>query len=217
MHPYFIQYSSTYPSYGSSQRPIVASDNLVKSKPDCSKEGEKDMKQDNKYLQPRWCPSGLSHTQKRRQQRMRKKESMEQQVEVVPARSATMKQVWRPKQVVSSSAWKRSKIWPIDFITLRTKYGRCIFIIVLRQFWSRGLFFGMLASPKKTEGICWRPKLALVEQTGLTGAFERSDRSGPCSRSGNTDRSDRSDRSTWNPSTTRTLCRFRYVIEFLAG
>ena len=148
MHPYFIQYSSIYPSYGASQRPIVASNNLVKSKPDCSKEGEKDIKQDNKYLQPRWCPSGLSHTQKRRLQRMRKKESMEQQVEVVPARSATMKQVWRPKQVVSSSAWKRSKIWPIEFIALRTKYGRCIFIIVLRQFWSRGLFFGMLASPK---------------------------------------------------------------------
>ena len=47
MRPYFIQYSSTYSSCGVSQRPIVASDNLVKSKPDCSKEGEKDMKQDN--------------------------------------------------------------------------------------------------------------------------------------------------------------------------
>ena len=104
MHPYFIQYSSTYPSYGVSQRPIVASDNLVKSKPKCSQDGEKDVKQDNQYLQPRWCPSGLSHTQKRRLQRMRKKESMKQQAEVVPARSATMKQVWRPKQVVSSSA-----------------------------------------------------------------------------------------------------------------
>ena len=103
MHPYFIQYSSTYPSHGASQRPIVTSNNLVKSKPDCSKKGEKDMKQDNKYLQPRWYPLGLSHTQKRLQ-RMRKKESMEQQAEVVPTRSVTMKQVWRPKQVVSSSA-----------------------------------------------------------------------------------------------------------------
>jgi len=78
MHPYFIQYSSTYPSYGASQRPIVASNNLVKSKPKCSQDGEKDVKQDNQYLQPRWCPSGLSHTQKRRLQRMRKKESMKQ-------------------------------------------------------------------------------------------------------------------------------------------
>jgi len=103
MRPYFIQYSSTYPSYGVSQRPIVASDNLVKSKPNYSQDGEKDVKQDNQYLQPRWCPSGLSHTQKRKLQRMPKKESMEQQAEVVPARSATIKQVWRPKQVVSSS------------------------------------------------------------------------------------------------------------------
>ena len=66
MRPYFIQYSSTYPSYGVSQRLIVASNNLVKSKPNCSQDGEKDMKQDKQYLQPRWCPSGLSHTQKRK-------------------------------------------------------------------------------------------------------------------------------------------------------
>ena len=39
MHPYFIQYSSTYPSYSASQRPIVASDNMVKSKPNCSQDG----------------------------------------------------------------------------------------------------------------------------------------------------------------------------------
>ena len=104
MHPHFIQYSPIYPSHGASQRPIVASNNLVKSKPKCSQYGEKDVKQDNQYLQPRWCPSVLSHTQKRRLQRMRKNKSMEQQAEVVPARSATMKQIWRPKQVVSSSA-----------------------------------------------------------------------------------------------------------------
>jgi len=70
---YFIQYPSIYPSYGSSQRPIVASNNLVKKDFDCSKEGEKGIKQDSKYLQPRWCPLGLSHTQKRRLQRMHKK------------------------------------------------------------------------------------------------------------------------------------------------
>jgi hypothetical protein len=104
VRPYFIQYSSTYSSYGAFQRPIVASDNPFKSKIDCSMEGEKDVKLDNQYLQPRWCPSGLPHTQKRRLQWMRKKESMEQQEEDVPARSATMKQVWRPKQVVLSSA-----------------------------------------------------------------------------------------------------------------
>ena len=98
---YYIHYPPLYPSYAS-QRPI--SDNLIKKNIDCSKECEKSIKQDSKYIQPRWCPSGLSHTQKRRLQRMRKKESMEQQAKVLPARSATMKQVRRPKHVVSSSA-----------------------------------------------------------------------------------------------------------------
>ena len=101
MQSYYIHYPPIYPSFAS-QRPI--SDNLVKKDVDCSKECGKGIKQDSKYLQPRWCPSGLSHTQKRRLQRMRKKESMEQQAEVVLAKSATMKPVWRPKQVVSSSA-----------------------------------------------------------------------------------------------------------------
>ena len=103
MQSYYIQYPSIYPNHASPQRPIVASNNLVKKGVDCSKEVEKSAKQDSKYLQPRWCPSGLSHTQKRRLQRMRKKESMEKQVEVIPARLATIKQVCRPKQVVSSS------------------------------------------------------------------------------------------------------------------
>jgi len=100
MQSYYIHYPHIYPSYAS-QRPI--SDNLVKKNIDCSKECEKNIKQDSKYLQPKWCPSGLSHTQKRRLQRMRKKESMEQQEEVIPTRLATMKQVWKSKQVVSSS------------------------------------------------------------------------------------------------------------------
>ena len=101
MQSYYIHYPPIYPSFASQR---LVSNNLVKKDIDCSKECEKNIKPDSKYLQPRWCPSGLSNTQKRRLQRMRKKESMEQQAEVVPARSATMKQVWRPKQVVSSSA-----------------------------------------------------------------------------------------------------------------
>ena len=101
MQSYYIHYPPIYPSCAS-QRPI--NDNLVKKDINCSKECEKNIKKDSKYLKPRWCPSGLSHTQKRRLQRLRNKESMEQQAEVVLARSATMKQVWRPKQVVSSSA-----------------------------------------------------------------------------------------------------------------
>jgi len=63
---------------------IVASNNLVKRSFDCSKKGEKNLKKDSKYLQPRWCLSGLSDTQKRRLQRMDKKELTEQQAEVVP-------------------------------------------------------------------------------------------------------------------------------------
>ena len=98
---YYSQYPFMYTSC-ISQIPII--NNLVEKDLNCSKEGEKDVKENSKYLQPRWCPLGLSHTQKRRLQRMRKKESMEQQAEVVPARSTTMKKVWKPKQVVSSLA-----------------------------------------------------------------------------------------------------------------
>ena len=104
MQSYFIQYPPIYPSCDTSQRPIVASNNPVRKDFDCSKEDEKSMKQNSKYLQPRWCPSGLSHTQKRRLQRMRKQESMEQQTEVEPKRLTTMKKIWQPKQVVLSSA-----------------------------------------------------------------------------------------------------------------
>ena len=33
----------------------------------------------NKYHQPRWCPLGLSHSQKRRLQRLRRQEQKEQE------------------------------------------------------------------------------------------------------------------------------------------
>jgi hypothetical protein len=92
-----------YPNHTSPRRPIVVNNDLVKKDIDCNKADEKGVKQDSKYLQPRWCPSGLSHTQKRRLQRMRKKEAMEQHVEAVPKMSAITKKVWRPKQVVSTS------------------------------------------------------------------------------------------------------------------
>jgi hypothetical protein len=104
MQSYYIQYPPIYPNYSLPQGPVVSSNDLVKWDIDCSKADEKGAKQDSKYLQPKWCPSGLSHTQKRRLQRMCKKEFMKQQVEDVPARSATIKQVWRTKQVVLSSA-----------------------------------------------------------------------------------------------------------------
>ena len=100
---YYIQYPIVHPNHALSQRPVVVSNNLVRKDIDYNKTDEKGAKQDSKYLQPRWYPSGLSHTQNRRLQRMRKKEAMEQQVEAVPKASATTKKVWRPKQVVSTS------------------------------------------------------------------------------------------------------------------
>ena len=100
MQSYYIQYPSMYSSFVS-PRPI--SNNLVQRDLDCSKEGEKSIKQDSKYLQPRRCPSGLSHTQKRRLQRLHKQESMEQQVEVEATKLAVVKKVWRPEQIASSS------------------------------------------------------------------------------------------------------------------
>jgi hypothetical protein len=87
---FYSQYPSMYPSCVS-QRPI--SNNLVEKDPNCSKEGEKNVKEDSKYLKPRWCPSGLSHTRKRRLQHLRKQESMEQQVEVGPTQLVIMKKV----------------------------------------------------------------------------------------------------------------------------
>ena len=103
MQSYYIQYPSIYPNHASPQRLIVASNNLVLGDIDFSKADEKSGKQDSKYLQPKWCPSGLSHTQKRKLQRMRKKETMEQQIEVEPKTPTIMKNIWRPKQVASTS------------------------------------------------------------------------------------------------------------------
>ena len=37
----------------------------------------------DKYHQPRWCPSGLTHTQKRKLQRLRNKEKKEQEEEKI--------------------------------------------------------------------------------------------------------------------------------------
>ena len=108
MQSYYIQYPPMYLNHASPQRPIVTRDNLVKRDLNCSKESEKNKKQDSKYLQLRWCPSGLSHTQKRRSQRLRKQETKEQQVEVEPTKSVAMKKVWRPKQIVSLSTWSEA-------------------------------------------------------------------------------------------------------------
>ena len=161
-----------YPNHALLQKTIVASNNPVKQDVDCSKENEKSKEQDSKYLQPRRCPSGLSHTQKRRLQRMRMKEAMEQQVEAVPKTSATMKMVWRPRQIVSTSTWLEQIIADNYLSPLAQKMADIMLIIALRQFWLRRIFFWQASFTKKQGGICWQPKLA---STGLT---KRSDRSG---------------------------------------
>jgi hypothetical protein len=99
MRSYMIQYPPAYVNHASMQRPVVLDNNLVRSASTNSKGGHKDS-DELKYSQPRWCPSGLTHTQKRRLQRMRKQGSMVQQVAVLPARPTITKQVWRPKKVV---------------------------------------------------------------------------------------------------------------------
>ena len=67
MKPYMI----TYPNC---DRPVVSSNNLVRSDVcTTNKPGKDNNKQNSKDMQPRWCPSGLSHTQKRRLQRLRKR------------------------------------------------------------------------------------------------------------------------------------------------
>jgi hypothetical protein len=105
MQPYMIQYLIAHPNYGKLQRPIAHNNNLVENNVCATvKQGGGSNEQNFKGIQPRWCPSGLSRTQKRRLQQMRKQGSMEQSTVVTPvvtpARSAT-KQVWRPKHVVS--------------------------------------------------------------------------------------------------------------------
>ena len=62
IQPYYSQFPSMYPSC-ISQRLI--SNTLVKKDLNCSKEGDKDVKENSKYLQPRWCPSGLSHSEEK--------------------------------------------------------------------------------------------------------------------------------------------------------
>jgi hypothetical protein len=64
----------------------------------------------SEYMQPRWCPPGLSHTQKRRLQQHRNQESKEKELKPlkevnkkkeVPVRPfLSIKREWRPKQLI---------------------------------------------------------------------------------------------------------------------
>jgi hypothetical protein len=88
----------------------------------------------SKYMQLRWCPPGLSHTQKRSLQRLQNQESKEElkplkdvnKKKEIPARTLpSIKKEWRPKQVIQTSNQTRleatanvlpsslEKIWPM--------------------------------------------------------------------------------------------------------
>ena len=54
-----------------SQKPVMANDHEASSSKSAT----------DKYHQPRWCPLGLTHTQKRKLQRLRNKEKREQEEE----------------------------------------------------------------------------------------------------------------------------------------
>jgi hypothetical protein len=68
----------------------------------------------SKYMQLRWCPPGLSHTQKRRLQRLENQESKEKEMKPlkevnkkkeVPSRPLpSIKKEWRSKQVILASS-----------------------------------------------------------------------------------------------------------------
>ena len=65
--PMDIEESADVPS----QKPVIANDHEAGSSKSTA----------DKYLQPRWCPSGLTHTQKRKLQHLRNKEKKEQEKE----------------------------------------------------------------------------------------------------------------------------------------
>ncbi|WVZ57890.1 hypothetical protein U9M48_008225 [Paspalum notatum var. saurae] len=73
----------------SSHTSNVQSSSVVKDASAVPNVRVKESTQESECLPPKWCPSGLSHTQKRRLQRLRQQELIEQQKEVtVPVKEA---------------------------------------------------------------------------------------------------------------------------------
>ena len=146
MQSYYIQYPHMYPNHALLQRLIVASNNPVKQDVDCSKENEKSKKQDSKYLQPRWYPLGLTHTQKRGCN--------------VCAKRNQWSNKWRLRrrgQLIGRRYGGRNKLLQHQLkqdmadnclSPLTQKMADVMLIIVLRQFWLRRIFFGKQALPK---------------------------------------------------------------------
>ena len=155
--------------------------NLVKKDLDCNKEDWEDCEARFKIFTAEVVPfRPSSHTQKRRLQRMHKKETIEQQIEAVPAKSAIMKKVWRPKQVVSTSTWIEqvmadNYLSPLAQINVWCIVNHRPQTILVRK-------FAFLASKLYQKNR--RHMLTITIGISLTRASRQSDRSGLCSRSG---------------------------------
>ena len=109
---------------------------LFRSDLDESEDDEED-----RYHRPRWCPDGLSHSQKRRVQRLRSLEEAEAQYlhtlrkarpdlaakirQTLEAESCPRKKEWRPKQVKAdaktSAGTNMVFILPSEFCAPRTE------------------------------------------------------------------------------------------------
>jgi hypothetical protein len=58
----------------------------------------------SEYMQPRWCPPGLSHTQKRRLQQLQNQESKEKELK-------PLKEVYKKKEVPARQLPSIRKEW----------------------------------------------------------------------------------------------------------
>ena len=152
MQSYYIQDHSMSPNHASPWRLIVNSNDLVKEGIDCSKEDERNAKQDSKYLQPRWCPLRL--------------------VSYPKAKTAMFAQEWNngatskgrtgeisnynedvaTKIGFSTSTWLEQDMADNCLSPLAQIMADVLFIIALRQFWSSGLFFWQTRFTKKQGG-----------------------------------------------------------------
>jgi len=91
-----MQYPISYANWGAPQRLIIVSNDQVKQS------ASTDIKTCDGSNKQRWCPSGLSRTQKRKLQQLRKQRSLERQPEEKPI--STRIKEWKPKQVSSASS-----------------------------------------------------------------------------------------------------------------
>ena len=67
--------------------------------------------------EPRWCPAGLTRSQKRRVQRLRQTEALEEERKEAPRRGVRS-EVWRVKQRADDKHESGSSVAPVNMITM---------------------------------------------------------------------------------------------------